>query len=243
MKISKRKNNLWHVLPLCLCLAAAGLAACNDGLEADVNQNFYSRLFEFQRMADGDESNLLSKDELPEWMIPIVTAREEKDPSTAVFATEINGKLMYNIYYFSKISFTFGRSSDHYVDFYYSDGTPIDFLTGPGTEAAYQPEMWCMVYCAHPELYRYSIREELVEKDKLPGWMIGIIDSCATVAVDLLIRDDKQAYSILGTYSDAVLHERSMFFRVYLTDGTRCTDEETRYFLNTRDHCFIYLRE
>ena len=246
MKTSKNSNCMWRVLPLCLFLLATGLASCNSGLEADADQDWFPfSLYDFSKTMDEAEANLIDKSELPEWLIPIVNEREKIDASTAVFTAELDGKLYYNVYYFSKLGFTvYGPSSTlKYVDFYYSDGTPVRFSDGPEQKIAFDPEMWCMIYCARPELYRQQMRQELVEKDELPGWLVSKIDSCISIIVILQTRDEQQAYHISGEYKPAVISDRSAFIDTCFPDGTRCTDEEYEYFGRSTDQCVIYLQE
>ena len=246
MKTSKNSNCMWRVLPLCLFLLATGLASCNSGLEADADQDWFPfSLYDFSKTMDEAEANLIDKSELPEWLIPIVNEREKIDASTAVFTAELDGKLYYNVYYFSKLGFTvYGPSSTlKYVDFYYSDGTPVRFSDGPEQKIAFGPEMWCMIYCARPELYRQQMRQELVEKDELPGWLVSKIDSCISIIVILQTRDDQQVYDVYGSLEPALIHDRSVLIGTYFPDGTRCTNEEFRYFYHSTDQCVIYLQE
>lgn len=233
---------MWRVLPLCLLLLTTGLTSCNSSLETDSNQDWSPfSFFSFSQITDGAEANLIERDELPEWLIPIVSEREKKDSSTAVFTAEVNGKLLYNIFYISKG--TFLLRSDGYVDLYYSDGTKVPFLDGLGTGILYHPKEWCMIYCAHPELYRFQKRQELMEKDELPEWMINKIDSCTSIAVALLTREDQQAYTIFGALKPTLISDRAVLCGTYFPDGTRCTYEETQYFGHSTDWCTIYLQE
>lgn len=237
---------MWRVLPLCLFLLATGLASCNSGLEADADQDWFPfSLYDFSKTMDEAEANLIDKSELPEWLIPIVNEREKIDASTAVFTAELDGKLYYNVYYFSKLGFTVhGPSSTlKYVDFYYSDGTPVRFSDGPEQKIAFYPERWRMIYCARPELYRQQKRQELVEKDNLPDWLVSKIDSCVSIIVTLLTRDDQQVYDVYGSLEPALIHDRSVLIGTYFPDGTRCTNEEFRYFYHSTDQCIIYLQE
>lgn len=177
---ARNSQRMLQVLPLCLLMLAAGLTSCNSNLESDLNQDWFQfSIYDFSKTMDDAEANLIEKDELPEWLIPIVDEREEKDPSTAVFTAEMGGKLVYNIHYFSKEGFSvYGPSSTlEYVDLYYSDGTPVPFKSGPESGIAFSPEKWRMIYCARPDLYRQQKRQELVEKDDLPNWLVNKIDS------------------------------------------------------------------
>ena len=244
--MTKNSMCMWRMLPLCLFLLATGLASCNSGLEADADQDWFPfSLYDFSKTMDEAEANLIDKSELPEWLIPIVNEREKIDASTAVFTAELDGKLYYNVYYFSKLGFTVhGPSSTlKYVDFYYSDGTPVRFSDGPEQKIAFYPERWRMIYCARPELYRQQKRQELVEKDNLPDWLVSKIDSCVSIIVTLLTRDDQQVYDVYGSLEPALIHDRSVLIGTYFPDGTRCTNEEFRYFYHSTDQCIIYLQE
>lgn len=239
--MTKKSKKMWRVLPLCLIVFATGLTSCDDALEADDVQSRFSSLG-FLKMMDVEESDLMDKDQLPEWLVPIVNEREENDPSTAVFTAKVDGKLVYNVYYISKRFWLLGNNG--YVDLYYSDGTKVPFLTGPGTEILYQPEKWCMIYCGRPDLYRKQpMREELVEKDELPDWMVSKIDSCKSIIVVLMTRDDKQAYDFCGSLKPALINDRSVLLGTYYPDGTRCAQEEGIYFRRSTDQCIIYLQE
>ena len=246
MKSSLNFKCVWCVLPLCLLLIATGLTSCNSSLESDLNQDWLQfSFFDFSKTMDDTEANLIEKDELPEWLIPIVSEREEMDPSTAVFTAEMGGQLVYNIYYFSKEGFSVCGLSNtlKYVDLYYTDGTPVPFKSGPESEIAFSPEKWRMIYCAHPELYRQQRRQELMEKDELPDWLVNKIDSCTSVVVTLLTRDDQQAYSVRGSLKPVFIREKSVLIGTYFPDGSRCTHEEDLYFGRSTDQCIIYLQE
>lgn len=171
--MKKNSKSMWRVLPLCLIVFAMGLTSCDDALEAGADQDrpLFSFL-SFLKTIDVEESDLMDKDQLPEWLVPIVNEREENDPSTAVFTAEMYGELVYNIYYFSKMDFSmdFFSGSLKYKDLYYSDGTPVPFKAGPECAIAFSPEEWSMIYCARPDLYKQQDQEnqEVAEKDALP---------------------------------------------------------------------------
>lgn len=242
MRSFAKSMRLWQVLPLCLCLVAVGLASCDDSLDAESGQGlFYYPLHNFSKTADDVESTLIEKDELPEWLIPIVTDREENDPTTAVFAIEMSGKLVYNVYYYSKVLFArkVTSSSLEYDDLYYADGTRVTYQSGAGQEQiANNPEKWRMIYCANPPLFlSKTMRQELVKEDALPDWMDEMIEPCKKAAVCLLTRDGRQAYTIYGQLSFSVI------YGFYYNDGTRCTAEDVRFFTQSNDNTIIYLRE
>ena len=255
MKTSKNSNCMWRVLPLCLFLLATGLISCSNNLESCSNNLeagededwHYLPIFDFSKTMDEVEANLIEKEELPEWLIPIVSEREEKDSSTAVFTGEMNGKLVYNIYYFSKGLFTMNIWSSRlkFDDLYYSDGTLVPFMIGAEQPIRYEPEKWRMIYCARPELYLQpkQKRQELVEKDELPDWLVSKIDSCKAAIITLQTRDDQQAYYFYGTLKQAYITDRSVLIGTYFPDGTRCTSEESMYFGRSADQCVIYLQE
>jgi hypothetical protein len=217
-----------------LCILLAGLASCSsDDITNEEQPWVFGTFFNFSEAADSTEQRtrieLVAKEELPEWLIPIVNDMEEKDPSTAVFTTNWKGKQIFYVYYFYLGKHTW------YKDLYYSDGTPVSIEKGD--EKALFTADWCLIYCSESALHLYFVREELVDKEDLPDWLIPIVDSLTTVAVHILTIEGQQIYYVYGT------HDKAVIIRGYYPDGTLCSSEELKYYFNATDWCLIYTRE
>ena len=216
-------------LPSIMFFLLAGLTSCRSDDLSTGNQSWaFDTFFNF---SDDTEPKtrveLVAKEELPEWLVPIVNDMEEKDPSTGVFTTNWKGRQIFNVYIFCK--------QNWFNDLFYSDGTPV--LIEKGDEKAFFTAVWCLIYCADSVFYLRQIHKELVGKEKLPDWLIPIIDSLTTVVVNIIKAEGQQIYFVYGTI------DKSVFIQGYYPDGTRCTREELSHFYGAMDWYLIYERE
>ena len=230
---------MWCVLPLCILFLVTGLTSCSSDPDTDTESVWvFDPFFKPAKTKNATEHKtrveLIAKEELPDWLITIVNNREEVFSSTAVFTTQWEGKKIYNVYYLGKSNY---NSDFQLIDFYYSDGTPVSFSIKSGDYIGFFSTEWCLIYCAKPAFYLRQMREELVDKEDLPAWLVGEIDKWTAVIVYILKYEEQQIYYVYGT------HGQSLFIGGFFADGTRCSEEDLRKYLGTTDWCLIYLRE